>query len=369
MEEMEMKKRPFIVAISGDPVAGKSSTIKALMKQYQEMGFSEDSSNGKVMVRFAAGQLFRDMSEKAGLTVSELTELAKHPTNTIETLKELPNSDKDYFNSFGIDTSKSIDIFIDEYMLKNVRKAIEEFSEYEEAIIIADSRIIGLLMKREKEDVFNVRFSVLPEIAAKRLLSDAKNRKNEIPREADMKLALASVNARTVAERRRFIQVYSNDLRSRTENAKVDLQNHENYDLLIDTSGVTTHEVVSILKNSLEQARKGKFFHREWRGTKYLQAPNNKEKSKWHLLIEEAKVLKVDGEYYALSAIDHINFLNDHGASVEEKEGTEEGYKLFPVEVLAEDDELFFYQDENGETVGTTAREFIQNIYTKKGEI
>ena len=364
-----MKKRPFVVTISGVPVSGKSSAIKALMKKYQEMGFSEDTTNGKVMVRFAAGQLFRDMAEKAGLTVSELTEMAKHPSNTIETLKNLPNADKTYFDSFGLDTFKSIDNFIDEYMLKNVREAIENFSEYDEAIIIVDSRIVGLLMKREKEEVFNARFSVLPEIAAKRLISDAKNRKNEISSQADFKVALASVKARTVAERRRFIQVYSNDLRSRSENAKVDLQNHDNYDLLIDTSGVTTNEVVDILQNCLEKARKGKFFYKEWRGTKYIHSIKNELKSTWHLLMEEAKVLKVDGEYYALSAMEHINFLNQQGADVEERTGTEEGYKLFPIEVLAEDDELFFYQDENSGTVGTTAREFVENMYTKKGEI
>lgn len=364
-----MKRRPFVVAISGDPVSGKSSAIKALMKRYEEMGFSEDTTNGKVMVRFAAGQLFRDIAEKASVTVSELTELAKHPKNTIETLMEFPNADKEYFASFGVNTSKSIDIFIDEYMLKNVREAIEKFSGYEEAIIIADSRIVGLLMKREREEVFNVRFSVLPEIAAKRLLLDAKNRKNEISREADQKAALASVKARTVAERRRFIQVYSNDLRSRTENARVDLQNLANYDLLIDTSGVTTNEVVSVLQNCLEKARKGRYFNKEWRGTKYIRCPERTCRNNWHLLIEEAKVLKVDGECYALSAMEHISFLNRQGADVEEKNGTEEGYKLFPIDVLAEDDELFFYHNESGETEGTTAREFIENMYIKKGEI
>ena len=67
--------------------------------------------------------------------------------------------------------------------------------------------------------------------------------------------------------------------------------------------------------------------------------------------------------------MEHINFLNEQGASVEEKTGTEEGYKLFPIEVLAENDELFFYHDENGNTIGTTAREFSENMYTKKGEI
>ena len=361
-----MKNKPFVVAISGDPVAGKSSAIKALMKKYQEIGFSEDTTNGKVMVKFAAGQLFRDMAEKAGLSVSELTELAKHPTNTIETLKELAKENKEYFDTFGISTKKSIDVFIDEYMLNNVRKEIEKLSKYEDAIIIADSRIVGLLMKRDREDVFNVRFSVLPDIAAERLLLDAKNRKNEISKRADFNVALSSVKCRTVAERRRFIQVYSNDLRSRCENAKVDLQNHLNYDLMIDTSGVTTKEVVDILFCCLEKARKGEFFHKEWRGTKYLHSPKTTKKSTWHLLIEEAKVLKIDGEYYALSAIEHINFLNEQGHNKEEITGTEDGYRLFHIEVLAEDDELFFYQDENGEMVGTTAREFIETIYTKK---
>ena len=153
-----MKNGPFVVAISGDPVSGKSTAIKELMKRFECVGVE--------VTKVAAGQLFRDMAEAANLKVHELTAMAKNYTNTIDTLKALPGANTEFFDSFGMDTNKRIDKFIDEYMFHNVRKAIRKYQNCKSAIVVVDSRIVGLLMKRAGEKVYNVRFSVIPEIAA-----------------------------------------------------------------------------------------------------------------------------------------------------------------------------------------------------------
>lgn len=361
-------KGPFIVALSGDPVAGKSSAIRELMKRYEAKGYSEDTGNGKVIVKFGAGALFREVASKAGIKVDELTELAKNPANTLEILRNLPNADKEFFDNFGVKAlKKSIDIFVDDYMIRSVRKAVINFRDYEDAIIIADSRIAGLLLKQEREHVFNVRFSVRPDIAAKRLMLDTVNRKNEVTVTEDLEeslnRALESLKHRAIEDRRRFIQIYSENFRSRRANLKVDLQNLDNYDLVIDTSGVTIFEVVNVLMNAIESVRKRKKLTKEWKSTKYLYVSMDKKGVEGNSEIKKICALKVDGEYFALEGQEEINSVNSKGREVEEKTGTEEGYKLFPVEVVAENDELFFYENKQGLVVGTTAREYMEGNY------
>lgn len=354
-----MKNGPFVVAISGDPVSGKSTAIKELMRRFE--------STGVEVTKIAAGQLFRDMAEAANLKVHELTAMAKNYKNTIETLKALPGAKTDFFDSFGMDTNKSIDKFIDEYMLCNVRKAIKKYQNCKTAIVIVDSRIVGLLMKRSGEKVYNVRFSVIPEIAAKRLIMDSKNRGNEVNEQIDFNAALESVKQRATEDRKRFIQLYSNNVNDRNENAKVDLKNRLNYDLVIDTSGVSIKNVVDVLQNGIDRIRKetplSRGLYKEWRSAKYIFVPKLINDVPWHLSTEMAKVLKVDGEYYALSALEHVSFIKKQGAKIEEEKGTEEGYRLVPIEVVAENDEMFIYQDECGDFVGVTAREFVKNIF------
>lgn len=352
-----MKKGPFIVAISGDPVSGKSTAIKELMRRFE--------SSGVAVTKVAAGQLFRDMAEAANINVHDLTLLAKDYKNTIDTLKTFPGANVEYFDSFGEDTSKSIDRFIDEYMLCNVKKAVKKYQGCESAIVVVDSRIVGLLMKRNGEKVYNVRFSVMPDIAAKRLMADAKNRTSEVSEEVDFQTALESINFRKTEERKRFIKLYSNNVNDRNENAKVDLQNRANYDLIIDTSGSSIKNVVDVLQNGIDRIRMevklSRGLYKEWRSAKYILLPDFKSEVPWHLSTELVKALKVDGNYYAMSGLEHLNFIKKQGAKVESEDGTNDGYRLVPVEVLAENDEMFIYQNDDGETVGVTAREFVKN--------
>ena len=354
-----MKNGPFVVAISGDPVSGKSTAIKELMRRFESVGVE--------VTKVAAGQLFREMAEAANLKVHELTALAKDYKNTIDTLKSLPGANEEFFNSFKMDTSKSIDKFIDGYMLYNVRKAIKKYQNCKTAIVVVDSRIVGLLMKRAGEKVYNVRFSVIPEIAAKRLMMDSQNRGSEVSEQIDFETALKSVKQRATEDRKRFIQLYSNNINDRNENAKVDLKNRLNYDLVIDTSGVSITNVVDVLQNGIDRVRKetplSRGLYKEWRSAKYICVPNYIADIPWHLATELVKVLKVNGEYYALSALDYVGFIKREGAKIEEEKGTEEGYKLVPIDVVAENDEMFIYQDVYGDIVGVTAREFVKNMF------
>lgn len=355
-----MKNGPFVVAISGDPVSGKSTAIKELMRRFE--------SSGVAVTKVAAGQLFRDMAEAVNINVHDLTLLAKDYKNTIDTLKSFPGANTQYFDSFGTDTSKSIDKFIDEYVLCNVKKAIKKYQNCESSIVVVDSRIVGLLMKRNGEKVYNVRFSVMPDIAAKRLMADAKNRASEVSEQVDFQTALDSINFRKTEERKRFIQLYSCNVNDRDENAKVDLQNRSNYDLVIDTSGTSIKNVVDVLQSGIDRIRNevklSRGLYKEWRSAKYILLPEFKSEVPWHLSTELVKVLKVDGSYYAMSGLDYLSFIKKQGAKLENELGTDDDYKLVPIEVLAENDEMFIYQNDDGETIGITAREFVKrNIF------
>ena len=222
-------------------------------------------------------------------------------------------------------------------------------------------------MKRAGEKVYNVRFSVIPEIAAKRLVMDSKNRTSEVNEQVDFGTALESVKLRATEDRRRFIQLYSNNVNDRNENSKVDLQNRLNYDLIIDTSGVSIDNVVNVLQTGIDRVRKetllSRGLYKEWRSAKYINVPSYINDIPWHLATELARVLKVDGKYYALSALEHVSFIKKQGEKIEEEKGTEEGYKLVPIEVVAENDEMFIYQDAYGDVVGVTAREFVKKMF------
>ena len=69
-----MKKSPFIIAVSGDPVAGKSSAIQALMERYAEEGMAIGArEEGNCVIKLSAGQMYRDLAEQSQINKDGLT--------------------------------------------------------------------------------------------------------------------------------------------------------------------------------------------------------------------------------------------------------------------------------------------------------
>ena len=221
-----MKKSPFVITVSGDPLAGKTSAIDMLTQKYEQEGFFiGERAEGKCIIRLTAGGMFRDIALQSGIEAPEgalkfLSNFAKKPGNTMRELKSLsPNTDfLANLNDEMLD--KSLDVFIDEYMLTHTEMLKAKYEGREDVIIILDSRIAGLLMKNMDMDNMAVRFSIKPEIAAQRLVNAAKdkNRKGEInidgltPVEA-FNEAYDRTRQRTADERERFIKTYLTKLR------------------------------------------------------------------------------------------------------------------------------------------------------------
>lgn len=361
---------PFVVTVSGDPVSGKSSSIKALINQYIDDGFSfventESDFSGfeKVIIKIGAGQLFREVANRAGRSLDELRTLAKDHYTVRSLIGTATN--KDFFENLSdSDLDKSIDAFIDEYMVLAIHKMQEKCSHCKEAIIIADSRIVGLLMNQKHETCMNVRLSVQPEIAAERLVKDSKNRPGEL-KNIDTNSALESVKKREAEDRSRFIATYSDDIRDQKKNAKFDVKNMDNYNLVIDTSGASTSTVVKTMYSCIEKARYSQEFNKYWRSTKYIYPAFEKYFDE-EIAPPPIEIIEVNGKCYAITGEKYIGIGNKNGYSHESNEKNESGYPLVPTVTLAKDDELLFTKGENGKVTGEPANRYVEKNVSQK---
>jgi len=367
-----MKKSPFVITFSGDPVAGKSSAIDALTRKYEQDGFVVgERDEGKCIIRLAAGGMFRNIAEQAGIALSDLNNFAKQRGNSIRKLKEKVPGTNFFDNLSDEILDKSVDSFVDEYILGHIEMLKSKYEGKDDVIIIVDSRIAGLLMKCKGQENMCIRFSTLPEVAAERFVKDAKNRGVEISAdnlsdEELYKVALDSVKERTSKERERFIGTYSKDLYDQSENAKVDIQNLDNYDLVINTSGTTIDREIGVLYSCVEKARSGEEFDKLWRSTKHIYPgatqPENIDTSKSPRVF----VLKVDGKYYAYHGQEYIGVANHMGYEIEKKTGEESGYPLVPMKIIAKDQQFVFYRDQEGEIASFQADRYVKKTITQE---
>jgi len=358
---MKYPKSPFIITVSGDPVAGKSSAIKALMEKYNQEGFycSEDinedlSGHEKLFVRISAGQLFRKLANHAGRSLDEVRALAKKHYSIRSLVATAP--DTSFFDNLSDeDLDKSIDAFIDEYMINTIHTMQDKYSEINEAIIVADTRIAGLLMNLRNEPCMKIRLAVQYEIAARRLVKDSSNRPEEFASTDAKKFTLEdafnSIKNRADEDRARFIATYSKDVNDQDENAKIDLQNLDNYDLVINTSGTTIPNEIKVLHSCIESARAGKKYEKFWRSTKYIYP--GAVMSDMLLTSSQPIVdaVKLDNQYYALRGQEYVGVGNHNGYKHELETGTEDGYPLVPIKTVAEKNQFIFTAGTNGKTV------------------
>jgi len=363
-------RTPFVITVSGDAVAGKSSAVKALMEKYNSDGFyctenihDDLGDHKKVIVKVAAGQLFRMLSGYSGRSIDELRALAKKHYTVRSLVATAIN--KEFFNNLtDEDLDKTIDTFIDEYVITAIHNLIKKCEKCEEAIIIADSRIAGLLMNLRDEPCMKIRFSIQYEIAAERLVEDSKNRPGEIDlpkdRKEALKVAFKSVKKRSNEDRARFIALYSKKPEDQSENRKVDIQNLDNYDLIINTSGTTIENEVIVLHSCIENARNGIPYHRTWRSTKYIYPGSVISEIPDKDIEPIIHAVKIGSQYYALRGQEYVGVGNHRGYKIEQENGTENGYPLVPVEVLAENDE-FIFAPGFSLTIGESAQEYIEN--------
>lgn len=267
-----MENKTQILSISGMPVSGKSTTIKEIVKQLKNKGYTDENIH-----LVSSGHEFREYFNKIVEFISnlendeKLKELAKDEHVKIlfenqdfrdklgKTIVKLKESKFD-LNEFNIEIANNskefedvrdvIDIIIDTEMSKLGKRILDENKSNE--IWLIDSRLAFFNIPES----FAVRLMSNENVAAKRLFSDS-SRGKEDNKYADIEAAKKAIKSRENGEVERYKQKYG-----------VNLQDEENYDLLIDTSYSDISEIAETIIKCSECYHNNKPFARKWASPK-----------------------------------------------------------------------------------------------------
>ncbi len=189
----------FNISITGDLGSGKSSVAKVLCKLLDYQYFS-------------TGSVQREMAKDKGMDTLELNYYSEKDTK--------------------------IDDYIDDY-LRRINTGDVSY--------ILDSRLAWFFVTKS----FKIYLTVQPEIAAKRVLSDAE--RSSEPFAADIKTKSDALLERRSVENRRFQRIYG-----------VDCADLNNYDLIVDTSERSIQETVDLIIDNFEQWKNKLPFAKVW---------------------------------------------------------------------------------------------------------
>ena len=357
-----------IIAISGQPVTGKGTTVKAIRKILLEQGYSDENihiiSTGHEFRNYfnAISEFIRNYNDSEGLErlsqdpyLRMFSEKREYRDILIDTILKLKRNNIDTSNlsieeannlkEFGA-LRKVVDNIIDS-SIAQMGKEINSTPRPDEIWLI-DSR----LAFDNIPSAFSVRLTATPQVAAERLFND-KSRGKEDNTYANVQEALEAREKRRIGEQKRYIKRYGTDL-----------EDEENYDLIIDTSFSTIEDISNTILNCLENYIQGKDFCKKWTSPKTLLPLQSEmdtirrgESGKTLEEIEESikinglyaeapiEVVEVEGCKYIIEG-HHRNFASAHLNKT-----------LVPYEVIATDDEEI-------PGYGGTARQRAQSLRT-----
>lgn len=346
--------RNKIIALSGEPVAGKGTTTKAILEELKGSGYGEDNihiiTTGNEFRRYfnTALDFLKSLEER---NKKEYTRLAKTPemkdifgnkefreafeksvimilVNNID-ISSLTINEMNNLKELQ-DIRKTIDSIIDTRMA-NIGKEINS-EEKPNEIWLVDSR----LAFHNIPEAFSVRLTTNSDVAAKRLIGD-KTRGSEDNSYNSLEEAKKEREARRIGERNRYIERYG-----------IDLENPDNYDLIIDTSYADPADTASTILKCMEHKLEKKPFTKNWISPKLLLPLQNEREmlSKASMTFEEMyesierngflpdepiEIVEVDG-YKGIIEGHHRNFA-----------AAELGKTLVPYKVIGKDEDKLKY--------------------------
>ena len=359
--------RNKIVALSGQPVTGKGTTTKALIKKLEEQGYVSDNihviSTGNEFRRYFNTLIgfIRNLDNPEKLQkISKTSEMQDLMSNMerrlflVNTISKLRVHGVD-LTSFSIEQANNLDELkeirsvVDGLIDDGIRKKGEEINSEErpDEIWIVDSR----LAFHNIPDAFSVRLTATPEVAAKRLFND-KSRGVEDSDYASLEEAKKAREKRRLGEQERYKERYG-----------VDLEAPDNYNLIIDTSYANINDISDTILKCLDYYMEDKPFAKNWTSPKIL------------LPLQGIRETAGKATYSFDAMIDTINkegYMPDKPIEVVEANGYKgiiEGHHrnfamaslgktLVPYEVIAKDDEKIPYG-------GGTARQRIDSLSTR----
>lgn len=358
-----------IIAISGQPVTGKGTTVKAIKKILLEQGYSEENihiiTTGHEFRNYfnAISEFIKNYNDSEGLErlsqdpyLRMFSEKQEYRDVLIDTILKLRRKNIDTSN-LSIEAANNLEEFSDlrrvvdniiDTSIAEMGKEINAAPRPDE-IWLVDSR----LAFDNIPSAFSVRLTATPKVAAERLFND-NSRGKEDNTYANVQEALEAREKRRIGEQKRYLKRYG-----------VDLENEDNYDLIIDTSFSTIEDISNTILDCLEQYRQGKAFCKKWTSPKTLlplqeEMDTIRRGSSGKTLeeIEESikinglypdvpiEVVEVDGCKYIIDG-HHENFASAHLNKT-----------LVPYEVIATD-------DEEVPGYGGTARQKAQSLRSK----
>lgn len=212
-----------IITVSGDPDSGKSTAMNLVEEKLK--------NQGRKVKKISTGAAFRKLAEENKMTPREYNE---------------------YLEKTG---NKTIDKALDKSMYMQLAECSKIISEDE---VIADARLAFKFAKKiAPETSFNIRFVVRPEIAGKRAFLNYEKRQKEGYQTLDE--AIKGDMERKKSEHNRYKEYYG-----------VDLEDLEQYDLVIDTSFANPEDIADIIIRCLEAKREEKEFAKYWMSPKQL---------------------------------------------------------------------------------------------------
>jgi len=266
---MDKKIKNRIIAISGEPVSGKGRTVEELKKELIKEGLKEENIH-----IISTGTKFREYFNK-------IIEFMKNRDND-EKLKEMENDPfmKQFLSNRKFRTSltntiakiesRKIDLDKkDSIEAANNSRLFSEVRNSVDSLIDTETRTIGKQINEKERkgevwifdsrmafdnipEAFSVRLTTRPNVAAERLFNDF-TRGTEDNKYKNIEEALKARENRRLGEIERYKKRYN-----------VDLENKDNYNLIIDTSYADPEDVVKTLLTCEKYYEEGKKFARDW---------------------------------------------------------------------------------------------------------
>lgn len=341
-----------IIALSGEPVSGKGTAVKNLVKKLEETGYKQENIH-----IISTGTEFRKY-------FNSITDLIENINGDKKRLKEICDRDelKKFFNNeqyrkiliktisniikqrlnlshFSIQEANNLNEFkeirniVDTLIDNEIKEMGNQINkeEHHNEIWIIDSR----LAFHNIPESFSVRLTTNKDVAAKRLFND-KTRGKEDNKYINIKDAEKEREARRKGEQRRYLETYN-----------VDLEDESNYDLIIDTSYSSSSEIADVILKCEECYQKNEYFGKKWASpevflplqTERITLGNGSSGDNFETILESIKengylpysnieVVNVDGLNYIIEG-HHRNFAAAYA-----------GKTLVPYTILAKDDEI-----------------------------
>ena len=339
-----------IIAISGEPVSGKGTTVKAVISKLKEQGYSEENIHLRT-----TGDEFRRF-------FNSIIEFIKHVDNP-EELKELGKSEelqkilqnKQYREILEKTIAKikksNLDLNIFSISDANKNPEFSEIRKVVDTLIDEETKELGIKInekQRENEiwivdsrlafdnipSAFSVRLTTNPTVAAERLFNDSSRGKED--KYSCKEEAKKEREERRISEIKRYIERYG-----------VNLEDPENYDVIIDTSYSNIEDIADTILQCEQCYIKGEEFAKTWASPKiFLPLQSEKQtlskqpfsiidfdelvkdiQENGYIPSKEIETINVDGKYYIIEG-HHRNFASAYA-----------GKTLIPYKNLAKDDE------------------------------